>query len=339
MLLSILRNKYPEYSQFFEEKDTFIGGALQEWYKGGYISTEIVDITLKPYFKSNAIFEIEGKIFSCGVNLDCSKIRKNGEWIEISGYQSFWRFKSANDEQEFSSWSATIIGNDTDINRDFFLADNVLGLYIIADGVGKSNKSEVASKEIVQIVSYKIMEAMREKIEDPDKVLKNAIKAAVIWLHEKAKIDISLRKMSTTLTLLWIYNGNYFIANVGDSRAYLFRNSTLNQVTDDHSVAFEQFKTGSLTKEEIQTNPNQKMLTRCVVANSDFVVPDYFNGQIDKDTIFLLSTDGLNKKLTDSEIETILLKKNDIREAGLDLLRLAKTKEIDDDTTIIIVSA
>jgi protein phosphatase len=115
--------------------------------------------------------------------------------------------------------------------------------------------------------------------------------------------------MAATLTLLSILEGEFHIAHVGDSRAYLFREGRLQQITHDHSVAFEQYWVGAITKEDIRNHPNQNLLTR-TLGGGDLVTPDFWEGRLEPGDRFLLCSDGLTKELSDSEISLILVQRS-----------------------------
>src|SRR5437867_12285373 len=98
-----------------------------------------------------------------------------------------------------------------------------------------------------------------------------------------------------------LINGqHYLIGHVGDSRAYLFREHRLIQLTKDHSYVQEQVDAGYLTPEQARSHPYSNVITRCVGANSD-VMPDIYLGTVKPTDLFLLASDGLTGMLERSE--------------------------------------
>src|SRR5260370_39735386 len=99
------------------------------------------------------------------------------------------------------------------------------------------------------------------------------------------------RGMGTTVTALVLYEPRFLIGQVGDSRAYLYRDGTLIQLTKDHSYVQEQVDAGYLTPEQARSHPYSNVITRCVGANSD-VMPDIYLGTVKPSDLFLLASDA-----------------------------------------------
>src|SRR5438034_10749143 len=93
--------------------------------------------------------------------------------------------------------------------------------------------------------------------------------------------------MGTTVTALVLYDTRFLIGQVGDSRAYLYRDQKLLQLTKDHSYVQEQVDAGYLTPEQARSHPYSNVITRCVGANSD-VMPDIYLGTVKPTDLFLL---------------------------------------------------
>jgi protein phosphatase len=103
-----------------------------------------------------------------------------------------------------------------------------------------------------------------------------------------------------------LFPKRYLIGQVGDSRAYLFREGRLYQITRDHSYVQEQVDAGLLTPEQARTHPYGNVITRCVGSNED-VVPDLYFGALENEDILLLASDGLTGMLEDRDLERIIL--------------------------------
>src|SRR5260370_12487999 len=106
--------------------------------------------------------------------------------------------------------------------------------------------------------------------------------------------------MGTTVTALVLYETRFLIGQVGDSRAYLYRDGTLIQLTKDHSYVQEQGDAGYLTPEQARSHPYSDVITRCVGANSD-VIPAVYVAAAEPLDVFLLASDGLTAILEDVE--------------------------------------
>ena len=231
----------------------------------------------------------------------------------------------------------TYTPKEKEINQDSYYADNSGGLYIISDGIGSYKQSETASQLIVKIIPDELERERLEEKSDIKRILHSVIKTAATELNKIGSQNPLLRKISATMTLLFIHNEKYWIAQVGDSRAYLFRNNCLKQITEDHSVAFEQYKAGAIKKEDIPSHPNQKLLTRSFSAVKNFVSSDIFENKIRDNDIFLLCSDGLTKEVNDTEISEVLKTESDITKNAKQLLDKVKLCNGEDDTTIILI--
>ena len=96
-----------------------------------------------------------------------------------------------------------------------------------------------------------------------------------------------------------------WVANVGDSRCYRLRGRTLEQVTYDHSVVEEQVRAGELTREQAEMSPIRHVITRAVGVHPEIEV-DLYELEARPGDLYLLTTDGLMRELSDDEIAEIL---------------------------------
>lgn len=232
------------------------------------------------------------------------------------------------------SYAVSRKGQSHERNMDFFRADDGLGLYAVADGIGTKRPSDSASRLVVE----KVFEALAGRpLPAPAEqrgFLGKAIRSANTAVFEASKAA-GLRGISTTLTMLCVPSGDCAVAHVGDSRCYLLDPGGLRQLTDDHNAAFEAYKTGAIPKEGLRSHPDRHLLTRCI-GSSDFVVPDIVIG-IKPAGKFLLCTDGLTKSLDDAEIARIMGSGLDGAAACGALADAAVRAGTDDDVTILLV--
>jgi len=177
----------------------------------------------------------------------------------------------------------------------------------LADGMGGHNAGEVASKLAVDTVHDSLKDIIGNT-EDDDEILL-ALNAAVIKAHEaikkKAVSDINLRGKCTTLVVLVIKNEKAYLCHVGDSRAYLLRDS-LERLTKDHTVGDSWVEKGYMTREQVP--PQQWHSLTQAVGVGDYPVPDKMTIALKPGDILLLCSDGLTDMLADEEIAGILEK-------------------------------
>lgn len=174
-----------------------------------------------------------------------------------------------------------------------------LWCFVVCDGLGGQCCGEVAS----EIVADGICSAFKEKPELTTGAIYSYMEAAVTVLGEERERDDNKFNMSTTAAVLITDGKKAVWAHCGDSRIYYLSGSDIIRITDDHSVAFTEFKCGMITYDEIRKSPNQNKLLRCM--NS----PDYFDPDISPveelkhNDSFILCSDGFWELVMEEDIE------------------------------------
>ena len=135
--------------------------------------------------------------------------------------------------------------------------------------------------------------------------LENAVREANTVVYN-ASLHPDHRGMGTTLTAAIVVNSKLYVANVGDSRCYLYRNGKSTQVTEDHSYVEEQVRLGLLTIEEARTHPARNISTRAIGLEATVKIDIFTRSLTDGDRI-LLCTDGLYPLVPDYEIMEIVV--------------------------------
>ena len=134
-------------------------------------------------------------------------------------------------------------------------------------------------------------------------------------------------------------NGNGYIINVGDSRAYHVsrRNGSIIQITKDHSLVEELVDSGAITKEEALHHPRRNVITRAV-GTSTKVEADYFDFFLQSGDVLLLCSDGLTNTLNDEEILRCVLELQTPEEISRSLMATALERGARDNVTVLVVS-
>ena len=188
-------------------------------------------------------------------------------------------------------------------NEDSFVADVGKRLFLVADGMGGHAAGEIASRitaeKVKEIVSAAGPGSSMEEL------LQLAVQEANAAVHEAQKIQAECRGMGSTLTVLAFSDDRYHVAQVGDSRAYLWRKGSLTQLTQDHSLVWPLYKSGVITKDDISRNPRKNLITRSIGTQPQ-VEADLQAGDALEGDLFLLCSDGLTDVLSDDEIAGIL---------------------------------
>ncbi|PKM90941.1 MAG: serine/threonine-protein phosphatase, partial [Firmicutes bacterium HGW-Firmicutes-12] len=144
-------------------------------------------------------------------------------------------------------------------NEDSYLVSVSRGLFIVADGMGGHLAGQVASGIAIQVFEQ---EFKYEVLEDPILKLRDTLLKANLTILNEGQIHQEYAGMGTTVTAAYIKGNFLYLAHIGDSRAYLFRNNLLQQLTQDHSLVNELFQNGSISREEMLNHPQKNILTR-----------------------------------------------------------------------------
>jgi serine/threonine protein phosphatase PrpC len=205
----------------------------------------------------------------------------------------------------FTCAARTDVGIVRTGNEDNYMMLAEQGIFIVADGMGGHAAGEVASEMAVRITSQLIGSLRGSSDEEAGERIRNAIRSANDAIFERTLSEQDKRGMGTTVTVLALLPDRYLIGQVGDSRAYLFRDGQFHQLTKDHSYVQEQVDAGLLTPDQARVHPYSNVITRCVGAGMD-VVPDIYFGSLEKGDVLLLASDGLTGMLEDEELTDIV---------------------------------
>lgn len=155
-------------------------------------------------------------------------------------------------------------------------------------------------------------------------------------IFEKAEEDESFSGMGTTLTTAILYKNYLYVANVGDSRGYVYSEENgLRRITRDHSYVEELVESNEITEEEALTHPNRSIITRAI-GPDPFVIVDIFKQNIEKSDIILLATDGLTGCIIDSKIEEIIKENEDFEDMSDELIDTANNAGNDNVSVILV---
>lgn len=231
------------------------------------------------------------------------------------------------------SWGvASDVGRIRKNNQDSYLADGTV--FAVADGMGGHVGGEIASKLAIDTFS----QAFSNKSSSLDVVdVAHDANSAIL---ARASEEPKLSGMGTTLCLLSVSDESedhqLNLVNVGDSRGYLFRDSELFQLTDDHTLISEMVKSGDITRDQAVVHRARHILTRALGVDSDIEV-DHWKIEPKENDVFLLCSDGLTNELTDPEIAQILASPNSPDEMAKQLVDGALAAGGSDNVTCIVV--
>ena len=230
------------------------------------------------------------------------------------------------------SGSATDVGRVRTVNQDLPLERP--NLYAVADGMGGHVGGEVAARVAVATLEQAFERA-------PTVVgLHEAVSEANTAVWHESQANAELRGMGTTLTALALVGAGgrdvLALANVGDSRAYVFSDGEMIQVTDDHSLAEERMRHGEMTEAEAAVHPQRHILTRALGVSSE-VETDMWELELRAGDRVLLCSDGLSNEVEADEMAAVLRTVADPQDAAQRLVDVANEHGGADNITVVIV--
>lgn len=232
--------------------------------------------------------------------------------------------------------TATSQGRVRTSNEDSFAADPERRLFLVADGMGGHAAGEVASS-IAAATVREVMGIIRPpggKIEDE---LLLAAREANGRIYEAQRKRADLSGMGSTLTIMSFADTSYYIAHVGDSRAYLLRDGVLEQLTRDHSLVWHLFESGVLRKDELSSHPQKNLITRSIGPHPQVEI-DLECGQAREGDTYLLCSDGLTDVLSDEVIRQMLSQPDMApQQLGDALVSAANRMGGPDNITVVVV--
>lgn len=190
------------------------------------------------------------------------------------------------------SFVASQAGPGRDVSQDSFIVDDELGLYVVCDGMGAHAGGEVASKLGCEVIKRVVVESGEKGVRVSRKMLEGALLQACATIFEHAETQADLQGMGTTATVVLLRGGLCYLAHVGDSRAYLVRSGTMNQLTKDHTVVMELVEQGLISAEEAARSPYGHILTRALGCQPVVLVDSLKFDVLPGDSI-LLCSDGI----------------------------------------------
>ena len=188
------------------------------------------------------------------------------------------------------------------IPKDLQVMSSKGALFIVADGMGGHAAGEVASEIAVDTVSNMYYQ---EDSNDVAVSLLRAIRRANASIHQRAAENLLRTGMGTTCVAAVLRGNMAYIANVGDSRAYLLRGNNVKQISQDHSWVAEQVRAGLLTEEQARTHAQRNVITRCLGTQAEVDV-DIFHEELHEGDSLVLCTDGLSGLVNDEELQRIV---------------------------------
>jgi serine/threonine protein phosphatase PrpC len=202
-------------------------------------------------------------------------------------------------------------------------------LFAIADGMGGAQAGEVASGLATAALKEGQADAAGEQR------IADLIQEANRRVYDRSSSDPNTSGMGTTITVALVEDDHVAFGHVGDSRAYLIRDASMEQLTEDHSLVNELLKTGKLSREEAETHPQRSVITRALGTDPDVDV-DTFSVRAENGDLFLLCSDGLTDMVSEESILDLVERhRDDIDGALRALVKEANRGGGQDNITVV----
>ena len=203
-------------------------------------------------------------------------------------------------------------------------------LFAVADGMGGAQAGEIASR----LAAAALEDTDPGTLSGEERVT-SLIQEANRRVYERSNADPNASGMGTTITVALVEDSGVTIGHVGDSRAYLYREGSIEQITDDHSLVNELMKSGKLSPQEAETHPQRSVITRALGTDPDVDI-DSFHVETQSGDVFLLCSDGLTTMVDDDSILGVLEQHHDdLDRATKSLVSAANRGGGEDNITVI----
>jgi len=231
--------------------------------------------------------------------------------------------------------ASTHVGQVRDGNEDSFVA--VDGLYFVADGMGGHSAGEIASA--IAVATLRELHENSDHPLDTAEAVVEAVATANRAIFAEALADPSKSGMGTTLTGIVVTrpeSDQIVVANVGDSRTYLWRHGELRQVTKDHSHVQTLVDRGAITRAEARVHFQRNIVLRAMGIES-WVDVDTFTVDVEDGDRYIICSDGLVDEADDDEIEREIRHSGGPQNLSERLVALANRNGGRDNVTVIVV--
>jgi PPM family protein phosphatase len=222
-------------------------------------------------------------------------------------------------------------------NEDRFVVDLDKSVFLVADGMGGQERGEQASGLAAEIIPKVVQDRLAAQ-DHPDRAVQRALAEANSAIVDAGKAQPEGRRMGTTAVVAVRQNDRVYVAGLGDSRAYLIRGETVEQLTVDHSVAQALVACGALTPEEAQHSPYQHVLHRflgCTNMPPDAEVHPFTPQVGDR---LLLASDGLTNHISTEDLRQGVTQFTNPQDWADHLVQMALSRGSRDNVTCVVVA-
>ncbi|MDB4906460.1 MAG: hypothetical protein JWO05_1244 [Gemmatimonadetes bacterium] len=211
-------------------------------------------------------------------------------------------------------------------------------LFMVADGMGGAAAGEIASAMATEIVLRELRDQWMKVATPGDDEFAGAIKRAAVAanreIHAYAANHPEYRGMGTTATIAGLLSDSLYLAQVGDSRAYLVRDGVARQITKDQSLMQKLIEAGELTEEEAEHSERRNIILQALGPEQSIKV-DLTHQRVRRNDVLVLCSDGLSGQVSRDEISQVIREEADLVSACKRLIDKANERGGPDNITVI----
>lgn len=221
---------------------------------------------------------------------------------------------------------------------DYYINQSNQYLYILCDGVGGHQAGDVASRMTTDYIGSKFKENKEiTSIEEMVQWFNNIVNEVNQHIYQQSTENTHLIGMGTTLVMAVVINDHIVVSHVGDSRAYVYFDGQLKQITEDHSLINELIRTGEITEAEGQVHPGRNIVTQSI-GGSSHVESEINLIPLNEVEVLMLCSDGLTNMVSQEELSAIFEQHRMDEDFGDQLIGAANEAGGTDNITVVIVS-
>ena len=270
--------------------------------------------------------------------------------VEIHATSHIGRVRRGNEDNYLllhiansKTWTSSQDPNEFIIESQRFEIDDKGIVLAVSDGMGGALAGEVASKMAVETVSRRFLDDDPDKTIAPEAIddsligkLYDATVYANHLIHQQGRSDPQFNGMGATFTGVGITRDAVDLIQVGDSRAYLIRNSQAFQITKDQSLVQQLIDANQISPEEAETHTLKNVILQALGAQNE-IYPVSARLTPQRDDILLLCSDGLSNKITSADMQKIIIENQEQLAMGCaELVKLANERGGEDNITVIL---
>ena len=234
----------------------------------------------------------------------------------------------------------TTTGNVREVNEDRQFVDAEHGLFIVADGMGGERAGEQASTMAIEIIPRELAEVLSDESMEPGAVTEELRRACVEANSEiigLGSIEEDFENMGTTVVIALVRGNKLYVAGLGDSRAYLIRPGSTEQLTADHSLTQALVEAGAIKPEDAKSHQFRNVLWKFLGSPEADKGPDVRTVDLQPGDRVLLASDGLTGVVSAEDLAECALRHDDPQACCEELVQKALDQGSKDNVTCIVI--